>query len=104
MTHSFKPGDRVVIVRSPRPERIGEVTTVVSELAPVLCERPFAYGGWGGILPPGTLMHALSSEPVVTGIRVTYPPEFLEPYRPDHNERAEWTDELRKLCGVREDA
>lgn len=99
----FNVGDRVVIVKSPAPERIGTVATVVGgpeqpdALIPEWRALGIRYGQDFYILDL-PMLRAFSAE---TGGCVAYPPQFLEPYRPDHNERAEWTEELRKLCGVR---
>lgn len=45
----------------------------------------------------------ISPLPQYAGIGpVSYPPEFLEPYISDDRNSVEWTEELRKLCGVGE--
>jgi hypothetical protein len=93
-TKGFRIGDRVVIVRSTVAERIGTVTTVISDLEPA---------AW--IDEPGMdeiPMHTLDLPPLRPGDSVAYPPSHLEPYIDDGNERAEWTAELRRLCGVSE--
>jgi hypothetical protein len=47
-------------------------------------------------------MHALDLDEEQGEPPVGYPPDYLEPYAPDDREPAEWTSELRKLCGRRE--
>lgn len=105
---SFNPGDRVVIVRSFCPERIGTVATVVSGLRPVVANRPSPHG-WLGKIPRDSLVHELDLQPLTDGAVVAYPPDLLELYRPDHNEKLSTTDEpvsellprtIRDLCSA----
>jgi hypothetical protein len=94
----FNVGDRVVIVRSPAPGRIGEVTTVISELTP----HPMTGPGyvWRSHLPVGTPMHILDSDSRITpGCKIAYPPEYLEPYIPDDREPIAWSEDLIRLVG-----
>lgn len=100
---SFKPGDRVVVVISNIPQMLGEVLTVESELKPVVVNE---LSTWWGIADSGTLMHELNSQWDENGVQFTcaYPPSHLELYRPDDREKAEWTSELRRLCGAKENA
>ncbi len=85
----FKIGDRVVIVKSPLPNRIGQLATIISDLK---------LKHWTDY-PPSIrrLMHKLDLGP-----NVYYPPCHLELYKDDGNEKAEWTDELTKLCKLKE--
>ena len=103
---TFKVGDRVVIVKSTKASRIGEVCSVTSALHVPNCtdESLHAAGDcWCAAGSP--LVHTLDI-PTDPGTRISYPPSHLEPYRRDSAERGEWTDELRKLCrlGVKEEA
>ncbi|HEY3495502.1 MAG TPA: hypothetical protein VGK73_12485 [Polyangiaceae bacterium] len=95
-SHRFKVGDRVVIVRtSSRPDLLGAVVTVTSELIP--------FNGTSLVVAPGTPVHAVDAKPDPGFRRVVFQPSWLEPYRPDHNERAdlsampEWIRRLTKL-------
>ncbi len=91
---AFKVGDRVVIVRSPYPERIGQVARIIgpTESGP----RWAAHG-----LPHGTPMWILDiPSRLVSGVDIAYPPSHLERLPDDGHEKAAWTDELRRLCKV----
>ena len=95
MAHVFKPGDRAVVVKAPRkPENLGAVVTVLSGLMP-LCGRLWKPGDFGYQVD-------LPYEKPFTGIAVF--PDQIEPYRDDGSEKGEWTEELRKLCRVKENA
>lgn len=99
---SFAIGTRVVIVRSPEPTRVGQVATVVSDQFPMSGDHT---SPWYWYIEPGTPMQDLDISPLpqYAGIGpVSYPPEFLEPYISDDRNSVEWTEELRKLCGVGE--
>ncbi len=92
----FKIGDRVVIVRSYVPDRIGVVTTVRSELRRSTYDRTLFVHQLD--LPYGGPEKKWAGQPAV------YTPDALEPYRDDGNEKAEWTDETRRICRVKEEA
>lgn len=89
----FHIGDRVVIVKSPTPERIGQIATVVSRLQPM--ENPIPdWVRFGAI--HGTPAHELDLEGLpqhghFPGV-VAYPPGCLELYRDDGNEKVSWED------------
>ena len=90
-------GQRVVIVRSNIAQMIGLVMTVLGDL------EPFEIGEkstWYGVIPSGTLMHALEKPFIQDGIQFIccYPSSHLEPYEPDDREAGEWTSQLRELC------
>lgn len=95
----FKVGDRVVIARSPHAERIGQVATVMSGLE---------WRHWQGeTSAQDRPMHRLDLRPLpgaLPTLHVGYQPDHLEPYRGDGQEKAEWTEELRRLCGAKVDA
>lgn len=93
---SFKVGDRVVIVRSEDAARIGTVTTIIGDERPA---RPTRICLDGRITPS---LHPMVYELDIWTPRgpAAYPREWLEPYRDDDHEKAEWTDELRRLCQV----
>ena len=104
---TFKVGDRVVIVRSDWPNRIGEVTSVKTVID--VGAEGFTWLKRVGSeeVAPGTTMYELttptnSDRPSTYG--VCYPATHLEPLPDDSVEKGEWTDELRRLCrlGVKE--
>ncbi|HEY3496824.1 MAG TPA: hypothetical protein VGK73_19130 [Polyangiaceae bacterium] len=104
--HRFKVGDRVVIVKSPDHDRVGEVCTVTGYPTPVKF-GPEAWHWQEGELAPGTPIYPINAKSIRVGCEVAYPASHLEPYRPDHNERAdlsampEW---IRRLTKQRERA
>jgi hypothetical protein len=98
---AFKVGDRVVIVKSTVPRRIGEVTTVVSEAYWPWC--PGGSGHAAGLCwcsEGPLLVHDLATASDLADGVVAYPPSHLDLLRDDGHEKAEWTDELRRLCQV----
>jgi hypothetical protein len=86
----FKVGDRVVIVKALRADNIGRVATVLTE------PRPFQHIGYAVTF--GTLVHVIDAPSVLGQPTSSCPPAWLEPYRPDHNEKVAWTPELLDLC------
>ena len=101
----FKVGDRVVIVRSHCPERIGEVASIVSDLTPASCSRGRRHQrGFCWCAQGSPLLHELDIPARAPHGVIAYPPSHLEPYRDDGSERGEWTAELKRLCRVKEDA
>ncbi len=97
MAHVFKPGDRVVIVKSRHAHRIGVIATVVSGLLDSTCSgRSHPHQCWCEFGNPK--VHDLDLLTDTPGEAVAYPPSHLEPYLPDGHEKAEWTDELRRWC------
>jgi hypothetical protein len=95
----FKVGDRVVIVKSTRG-RVGTVTTVIGTSVRLAAHEYRNPGPWS-CLPKGTVMYILDLPPASGRRWVSAPGSWLEFYRPDHNEKGEWTDELRELCKSR---
>lgn len=98
----FRVGQRAVIVKSPDPSRIGEVHRIV-DLRPLRAKT-------GSFWPPaldGAPAAELDYASCFYGQLIAYPLCHLEPYRPDHNERAdlsampEW---IRRLTKQRERA
>ena len=96
MSESFKPGDRVLIVRGAKgaakiPTRVTEVTSGLF---------PF-HGTKFPELPLGTPVHMLA---VVAddGCGVCAPPSWLEPVFDDGSEPIAWTEELKRYCGLSE--
>ena len=93
MAHSFKVGDRVVIVKSTWPGAIGLAATIT-------LVEPLRRTEEG--VPAGTQACTLDAvSPCHPGVFLCYPAPWLERYRDDSGEKAEWTDELRKLCKPR---
>lgn len=87
MERKFKVGDRVRIIRSVKPEMVGQVSTVV---------RITKFNGkpgssWLGIFPVGTETCVLDiPSRQGKGWHVAYPHDYLEPYY-DGNERVAWS-------------
>lgn len=80
MSRKFNPGDRVRIVRSERPERVGLVTTVVG---------PCCYdGSTCAVLPCYELDLPHGSRPE---IHSHYAESSLEPYYDGH-EKTSWSE------------
>ena len=99
--HRFKVGDRVVIVRAPTAEMIGAVREIL-DLVPLGARTSLTWPAY---------MHGVAAADlgpsVRHGARVQYPLTHLEPYRPDHNERADPTampEWIRRLTKQRERA
>ncbi|HEX6272486.1 MAG TPA: hypothetical protein VFZ53_05585 [Polyangiaceae bacterium] len=99
----FRVGQKVRIVKSAYPERLGRITTVIS--------APFAarFGEWTEDgqrlareygLKDGTVMYKVDEAPAKDATCAALPGAWLEPYD-DGREPAEWTEELRRLCGVK---
>jgi hypothetical protein len=75
---TFKPGDLVRIVKSPAPERVGQVGRVVSGLKTMQLGSPWIERGHAA---PGTRYHELDIESIeFRGLNLGYPPDHLEPY------------------------
>jgi hypothetical protein len=93
---AFRIGDRVVIVRADKgcEQMIGEVATITSGLVRAEYQLD-PIEDW----PVGTLVHSLDIPTNKENWVIGYPPEYLELYRNDGNEKATWTRQLRKLCG-----
>lgn len=93
----FSVGDRVRIVRSPVPSRIGTIATVISPL------KPLSGNAYWTELPNSALVHELDLPPLPSQPRahvVTYPPEYLEPIY-DGNETVSWSSCVWKPKQVR---
>jgi hypothetical protein len=84
VTHVFRPGDRALLIKSKRGVNTGLPTTVVSHARECSC--------------CAMVIHDIVMD---DGRNYHCPPAWLEPYRPDHSERGEWTEELLRLCGVK---
>ena len=103
---TFKVGDRVVVVRSLYPSRIGEVATVLAiQPGPIRWCRP---DGSSIVTSDDAYDLSLAQIPgdSMPDVPVAYPASHLEHLPDDSAERGEWTDELRRLCrlGVKEEA
>jgi hypothetical protein len=96
---AFKPGDRVRIIAGPRA---GEVTMVSSELFRVTLRL----NEDGSTTEVDDLVHELAlrshNPSAAPWSHVVAKPAWLR--RADDDEKAEWTEELRQLCGVKEPA
>lgn len=92
----FRVGQRVRVVRSFFPERIGRVLTVTGEV------RAFIPGPMSRI-PGGTPVQDTDLI-APNGRAVAFPPAWLEPVEDDGREPTSWTESLRRLCGVKESA
>jgi hypothetical protein len=92
----FRVGDRVIIVRADQgcEKMIGEVATITSGLTRIAVQ-PDPIRHWA----VGTMVHDLDIPMKEKDEVCAYPPEYLELYRNDGNEKARWTKQLRKLCG-----
>jgi hypothetical protein len=96
---AFKVGDRVVIVKSLRPERVGLVCLVISALRDSDCAKGLVHDrGMCWCADGSPKVHALNIPPEPGATLVAYPPSHLELYRDDSNVKGEWTEELRRLC------
>lgn len=93
VSHTFKVGDRAIVVHSAHaPETIGEVVTLVrlSDYKPGY-DAPYP-------LEAGHQLWVVNRPSRTPGHVCAYPPEWLEPLPDDGHERGEWTPELLKLC------
>jgi hypothetical protein len=98
---SFKIGDRVVIVKSPFPERIGVVCIIVE----IVTNAKFTgYPPWDKE-PYRSLLLSSNTAcnlgiPDVTGLPrpAIYPDTCIELYKDDGQEKGEWTEDLIRIC------
>lgn len=101
MLFKFKVGDRVRIIKSPFPERIGQVAIITKNdiLASNECF-------WNFYVPIGTVGSDLELNLLpqfkADNAYVWYPHSYLELVEDDNQEKGEWTEDLKRLCGLKE--
>lgn len=97
MSRRFKVGDRVRIVRSYVPERVGVVATIVGELSDRCSGCGRAMSGAAHALDiEGLNISEVDCQP---GCPASYFPEFLVPIY-DGNEKVSWSECAWKPAGV----
>lgn len=103
-SRTFTPGQRVRVVVSPVPERVGMVATVVG-----LGKASFFDAidpAWRGMLVVGEAMCVLGAPSIrPEESDCAYPPRFLEPIADDSREKASLADMpewVRRLVEVKE--
>ncbi len=101
MAHEFKVGDRVVLVRPSSP-CYGIVAVVTSGPESVTLDDAAGYpDDWARHVGEDAYQIDLPrmDDPRLDGWSLH---SDLEPYRDDGSEAIQWSEELRRLCGLKE--
>lgn len=96
MGYTFKTGDTVRVIAGPRIGNVCTITGCAITGIPVPEVAPY-WKAWG--IVPGMAVYMLDLSSLVSCGQVFALASWLVPHR-DGDEKGEWTEELRRLCGV----